>query len=186
MPLPKPGELPHYTSTLDCFKKTIKNEGVSGLYKGMGAPLVGVSPIFAISFMGYGVGKQIFCPTELSQHTHLQYFTAGAFSGIFTTSIMAPGERIKCLLQIQEGNGTLKVYDGPVDVVKKLYKQGGIAAVYRGAGATLLRGNGVFYCIQILKQEHNDSNDFDLSSSGLCNHNYLLNKIETFLKLKVK
>lgn len=31
-------------------------------------------------------------------------------------------------------------YDGPLDVVKKLYKQGGMASIYRGTGATLLRG----------------------------------------------
>lgn len=34
-------------------------------------------------------------------------------------------------------------YDGPLDVVKKLYKQGGIASIYRGTGATLLRGKNI-------------------------------------------
>lgn len=140
MPVPKKGELPHYTSTLDCLKKTIKYEGPKGLYKGMGAPLLGVSPIFALSFMGFGVGKTIFCPADTSQHTYFQYFMAGAFSGICTTAIMTPGERIKCLLQIQEGVAPNKQYNGPLDVVTKLYKQGGIAALYRGGGATLLRG----------------------------------------------
>lgn len=137
-PIVKAGEVPLYTGTLDCFKKTVQNEGFRGLYKGMGAPLVGVAPIFAISFMGYGVGKQLFTPSE-GRHTYKDYFLAGAFSGIFTTLIMAPGERIKCLLQIQQGAGAPKVYDGPVDVVKKLYKQGGIASIYRGSAATLLR-----------------------------------------------
>ncbi|XP_050314305.1 congested-like trachea protein [Anthonomus grandis grandis] len=146
MPVPEPGQLPHYAGTLDCFKKTIQYEGPRGLYRGMGAPLLGVSPIFALSFMGYGVGKSLFCPADTSQHTYLQYLSAGAFSGIFTTFIMAPGERIKCLLQIQEkGKG---MYSGPVDVVKKLYKQGGIASIYRGAGATFLRdipASGVYF-----------------------------------------
>ena len=31
---------------------------------------------------------------------YYQIFLAGGFSGIFTTGIMAPGERIKCLLQV--------------------------------------------------------------------------------------
>ncbi|KAL1492689.1 hypothetical protein ABEB36_010906 [Hypothenemus hampei] len=146
MPVPKLGELPHYTSTLDCFNKIIKNEGPVGFYKGMGAPLLGVSPIFALSFMGFGVGKTLFCPVDTSQHTYLQYFMAGAFSGIFTTAVMTPGERIKCLLQVQEG-GT-KAYNGPLDVVKKLYKQGGITSIFRGFGATLLRdvpASGVYF-----------------------------------------
>lgn len=138
MPIPKAGELPLYTGTYDCIKKTVAKEGVRGLYKGMGAPLVGVAPIFAISFMGYGVGKQIFGPPKGERFTVAQYFAAGAFSGIFTTSIMAPGERIKCLLQIQQ-SAAHKVYNGPVDCAVKLYKQGGIRSIYRGSVATLMR-----------------------------------------------
>lgn len=145
MPVPKlAGEVPLYTSTFDCFQKTIRNEGFKGLYKGMGAPLVGVAPIFAISFLGYGVGKKIFTPSDRKQLSYLEYFSAGAFSGIFTTVIMAPGERIKCLLQIQQGANAPKVYDGPVDCAKKLYKQGGLKSIYRGSGATLLRGKSSF------------------------------------------
>lgn len=141
MPIPTPGAAPLYTGTLDCFRKTVKYEGIFGLYKGMGAPLLGVSPIFAISFLGYGVGKKLLTPLR-DQHQYLQYFAGGAFSGIFTTVIMAPGERIKCLLQIQQGAdaNAVKVYNGPVDCAKKLYRQGGMASIYRGSGATLLRG----------------------------------------------
>jgi len=29
-----------------------------------------------------------------------QHFLAGMVAGVFTTAIMAPGERIKCLLQV--------------------------------------------------------------------------------------
>lgn len=140
MPIPAASEKPLYSGTFDCLKKTVKNEGFKGLYKGMGAPLAGVAPIFAISFLGYGVGKQIFGPTPPEKFTPLHYFAAGSFSGIFTTTIMAPGERIKCLLQIQEGSHHPKVYDGPLDCAKKLYKEGGIRSIYRGAGATLVRG----------------------------------------------
>lgn len=64
---------------------------------------------------------------------------AGAFSGIFTTSVMAPGERIKCLLQVQQGSGEVK-YNGMVDCAKKLYAEGGIRSIYKGSLATLLRG----------------------------------------------
>lgn len=34
-------------------------QGVLGLYKGMGAPLAGVAPMMAISFFGFGLGKQL-------------------------------------------------------------------------------------------------------------------------------
>ena len=67
----------------------------------MSAPLTGVAPIFAISFLGYGLGKKIVTGSNDAELTKLQILYAGAFSGIFTTSIMAPGERIKCLLQVR-------------------------------------------------------------------------------------
>ena len=34
-------------------------QGFRGFYKGMATPLVGVAPIFAVSFAGFNVGKQI-------------------------------------------------------------------------------------------------------------------------------
>lgn len=34
-------------------------QGFLGLYKGMAAPLAGVAPMFAICFLGFGVGKKI-------------------------------------------------------------------------------------------------------------------------------
>jgi solute carrier family 25 carnitine/acylcarnitine transporter 20/29 len=37
------------------------------------------------------------------------------------------------------GDGAVK-YKGPLDVVKKLYVEGGIRSLYRGTMATLLRG----------------------------------------------
>lgn len=138
MPKPAPNESPLYKGTFDCAKKTISKEGFFGLYKGMAAPLVGVAPIFAMSFLGYGLGKKLQQNTPDEKLTLVQLFYAGAFSGIFTTIIMAPGERIKCLLQIQHGEAKPK-YSGPNDVVKQLYREGGIRSIYKGTCATLLR-----------------------------------------------
>lgn len=35
MPVPRPNELPLYSGTWDCAKKTISKEGIRGLYKGI-------------------------------------------------------------------------------------------------------------------------------------------------------
>lgn len=59
MPKPKPGEIPQFTGVFDCFRKTVAKEGFFALYKGMAAPLVGVSPLFAIYFLGCSVGKKL-------------------------------------------------------------------------------------------------------------------------------
>lgn len=49
-----------YTGAMDVVRKTIAREGlVRGLYAGVSAPLVGVTPMFAVSFWGYDMGKKI-------------------------------------------------------------------------------------------------------------------------------
>lgn len=128
-----------YSGTWDCLTKTVRQEGFKGLYKGMTAPLTGVAPIFAISFFGFGVGKNLIQGQSKEPLTKQQLFLAGAFSGIFTTAVMAPGERIKCLLQIQQGGNVPKKYNGMVDCAKQLYKEGGMRSIYKGTVATLLR-----------------------------------------------
>jgi len=67
----------------------------------MAAPLTGVAPIFAISFLGFGIGKKLQQNHPDDKLTRIQLFNAGAFSAIGTTIIMSPGERIKCLLQVE-------------------------------------------------------------------------------------
>lgn len=126
-----------YKGLVDCATQTIKREGFLGLYKGMAAPLIGVTPMYAICFLGYGIGQNIQRKTPDEKLNLFQIGIAGGISGIFTTAIMAPGERIKVLLQTQDPLNPK--YKGPGDVLSKVYKQGGIASVYKGTAATLLR-----------------------------------------------
>jgi solute carrier family 25 carnitine/acylcarnitine transporter 20/29 len=64
---------------------------------------------------------------------------AGFFSAIPATLIAAPVERAKVLLQVQGQGGSGKQYSGVLDVVGKLYKEGGIRSIFRGTFATLAR-----------------------------------------------
>lgn len=65
---------------------------------------------------------------------------AGAFSAFFTTPILGPGERLKCVLQIQNNPGyTGPKYGNYKELVSGLYKEGGIRSIFRGSGATLVR-----------------------------------------------
>jgi len=140
-----------YKGAFDCFRKAIAKDGIFGLYRGMSTPLAAVTPVFAVSFWSYDLGKKI-CyfatPNRESQQLSLAEITfAGAFSALPTTLLMAPTERIKVLLQIQ-GQGGEQKYKGPLDVVRQLYKEGGVRSIFRGTGATLLRdgpGSGAYF-----------------------------------------
>lgn len=102
--------------------------------------------VVAVSFWGYDVGKGLvskFSTVKDNQLSVAQVSAAGFFSAIPMTAITAPFERVKVLLQIQ-GQKTLAPgekpkYSGGVDVVRQLYKEGGIRSVFRGSAATLAR-----------------------------------------------
>lgn len=136
-------------STFGMLRQTLVTDGIRGIYRGVSAPIVAVTPMFAISFWGYDMGKRIVDLTSsTSQQQKLsmtQLCIAGGISAIPSTVIMAPSERLKCLLQVEAneaeklGKNYKPKYTGLLDCAKQVYKQGGIRSIYKGTGATLLR-----------------------------------------------
>lgn len=104
---------------------------------------------------GYDMGKGLvrkFSTLENNQYSVAQVSMAGAFSAVPMTLITAPFERVKVLLQIQGQKqlapGEKPKYSGGVDVVRQLYKEGGIRSVFRGSAMTLARdapGSAVYF-----------------------------------------
>jgi solute carrier family 25 carnitine/acylcarnitine transporter 20/29 len=101
-----------------------------------------------VSFWGYDLGKTLvrsFSPNTAhdTPFTIGQISTAGAFSALPMTLITAPFERVKVLLQIQGQKqlapGEKPKYAGGMDVVRQLYKEGGMRSVFRGSAMTLAR-----------------------------------------------
>lgn len=84
-----------------------------------------------------------FSTVENGQYSVAQVSAAGFFSAIPMTLITAPFERVKVLLQIQGQKqlapGEKPKYSGGIDVVRQLYKEGGIRSVFRGSAMTLAR-----------------------------------------------
>lgn len=72
-----------------------------------------------------------------------QTSAAGFLSAIPMTAITAPFERVKIILQVQgqkpRGPGEKPKYSGALDVVRQLYRAGGLRSVFRGSTATLAR-----------------------------------------------
>jgi len=132
-----------YTGAIDVVKKTLAKDGITGMYRGMVPPILGVTPIFAVSFWGYDMGQKIiraFTPNRTSQtFSTTEFAIAGFISAIPQTFVAAPVERAKVLLQVQGQGGAEQKYKGVFDVVKVLYKEGGIRSIFRGTGATLAR-----------------------------------------------
>ncbi|TFK30800.1 carnitine/acyl carnitine carrier [Coprinopsis marcescibilis] len=132
-----------YTGAVDVVKKAVAHDGLKGLYRGVVPPLLGVTPIFAVSFWAYDSSKKLILaatPNRTSQSLSLgELAAAGFLSAVPTTLITAPVERAKVLLQTQGQAGSEQRYKGVVDVMKHLYREGGMKSIFRGTGATLAR-----------------------------------------------
>jgi solute carrier family 25 carnitine/acylcarnitine transporter 20/29 len=132
-----------YKGTFDCVKQTLKADGIKGLYRGMAAPVVGITPIFAVYFMGYDLGKDIAVGMGMTgsdgKISTGGIMFAGGFSALPGTAVMVPGDRVKVLLQIQGMSKEPPKYDGPIDCFKKVVKEDGVKGLYKGTALTLLR-----------------------------------------------
>ncbi|KAI5963450.1 CRC1 [Candida pseudojiufengensis] len=127
-----------YNSSIQCVKDTIAKDGLKGLYRGVLPPLLGVTPMFAVSFWGYDVGKKLvgnFTGKTIDNFTIADISTAGFISAIPTTLVAAPFERVKVMMQIQEGAKTKSMGA----VIAEMYKTGGIRSIFKGSAATLAR-----------------------------------------------
>jgi solute carrier family 25 carnitine/acylcarnitine transporter 20/29 len=131
-------------TTLGALKSIFRQEGAIGLYRGVSAPLLAVTPAFALTFWSYDVSKQFLLRT--SPHEDLtvqQTMICGGISGIPLATVVGPSERIKCLMQVDK----LK-YSSFFSCASQLYAEGGLRSIFRGTGATLLRdcpGNAAYF-----------------------------------------
>jgi hypothetical protein len=72
-------------------------------------------------------------------HTLERDLFAGALTGAFTKTAVAPLERAKVLLQLQVMTTTPNGYRGVVDALRQIYLTEGVRGFYRGNGANVLR-----------------------------------------------
>jgi len=125
--------------------KTRLQVGITGkelfsgnLYKGVFSPMIGVAIEKSTLFFAYDMMKQ---------HTSLNEFQRGTVSGLITTLIVTPPERLKIKSQLNNIS--------TVDAFKTIIKHDGLHSLYRGWSATLGRevpGYGVyFYTYEKLK-----------------------------------
>ncbi|XP_077272066.1 mitochondrial basic amino acids transporter isoform X1 [Temnothorax americanus] len=124
---------PKYRGTWDCLRTIFAKESVSGLYKGMSSPIAGVAVVNAIVFGVYGYTQR-----NLSEPDRLSsYFLAGASAGLAQTPVASPIELAKTRLQLQStGQGN---FQGPMQCLRKIYRQEGYRGVSKGLGITFLR-----------------------------------------------
>ncbi|TGJ87816.1 hypothetical protein E0Z10_g987 [Xylaria hypoxylon] len=138
---------PRYTGPLDCFRQSIKADGVLGLYRGISAPLFGAaaetSSLFLFERMGRAaVYSSGYCPRDRALPLSALWFT-GAFAGAFTSVVLTPIELVKCKVQVPASvDGSVPKVPSVTSVIRDVYKHEGIRGFWHGQMGTFLRESG--------------------------------------------
>jgi solute carrier family 25 carnitine/acylcarnitine transporter 20/29 len=140
----QPMDHPIYKGLSDCFWKTIKWEGISGLYKGVQSPLLGQMFFRANMFLAFGEAKRFFSKNGTRVIKWYEYYIAGSIAWGFSTLAECPIDFFKTQMQIQiiaakKNPNTKLEFDGMLDCFKKIYGTKGIVGCYQGFLPHLMR-----------------------------------------------
>ena len=122
----------------------VRNLGLQGLYKGASACLLRDVPFSAIYFPTYShLKRDYFGESPTKKLGILQLLTAGAIAGMPAAYLTTPADVIKTRLQVEARKGDTS-YTGIRDVVRKVYKEEGFKAFFKGGPARILRSSPQF------------------------------------------
>ncbi|XP_070975618.1 mitochondrial glutamate carrier 1-like [Oncorhynchus clarkii lewisi] len=141
-----------YTSMSDCLIKTIRSEGYFGMYRGSAVNLTLVTPEKAIKLAANDFFRQ-YLSKDGQKLTLVKEMLAGCGAGTCQVIVTTPMEMLKIQLQdagrieAQRKLMPETVVPGTVptksptamQLTRELLKEKGIAGLYKGLGATLLR-----------------------------------------------
>lgn len=141
-----------YTSMSDCLIKTIRSEGYFGMYRGAAVNLTLVTPEKAIKLAANDFFRQ-YLSKDGQKLTLVKEMLAGCGAGTCQVIVTTPMEMLK--IQLQDAGriaaqrklmpetvaaGTVEAPSPTaMQLTRELLKSKGIAGLYKGLGATLLR-----------------------------------------------
>jgi hypothetical protein len=132
-----------YRGPLDALVQTFRTEGISGLYRGFGAVIVGGTPGTVLYLCSYEMAKDKLSE-QWESRTHLQleqsggdffvHFTSGIIAETICCVIYVPVDVVKERMQVQRSTDQLKgfAYKNSWDALKHITKTEGMSGIYKG------------------------------------------------------
>lgn len=110
-----------------------REEGILGLYKGLGACLLGVGPNLAISFSVYDTTRSYWQLHRPEDSTVLVSLACGSLSGIASSTVTFPLDLVRRRMQLEGAGGRARVYKtGILGTFRQIIKSEGLRGIYRG------------------------------------------------------
>uniref|UniRef100_A0A336L7W8 Mitochondrial glutamate carrier 2 n=1 Tax=Culicoides sonorensis TaxID=179676 RepID=A0A336L7W8_CULSO len=134
-----------YKSMFDCFKKTYRAEGYFGMYRGSAVNILLITPEKAIKLAANDFFRH-HLTTKSGQLPITRQMAAGGLAGFCQIVVTTPMELLK--IQMQDAgrlaaqaklSGKIIPKTSATTIAMQLLKEKGIAGLYKGTGATMLR-----------------------------------------------
>ena len=143
----RPGQTPRYRGVLSAYAAIVREEGIRGLWTGLGPAVLRNSIINATELATYETTKEFLMSPSLGfKDGFVTQVLAGANAGLFATLIGNPVDVVKTRVMAdakeRTSSGAPPQYKGAVDCVVKTFQKEGITAFYQGVIPQFFRLTG--------------------------------------------
>jgi solute carrier family 25 (mitochondrial adenine nucleotide translocator), member 4/5/6/31 len=138
------GKTKDFNGLADCLSKTVKSRGVMGLYNGFGVSVAGIIPYRGVYFGLYDTLREMNpYKKDLGMMGMASKFGIAQFTAIAAGYASYPMDTVRRRLQMQSEKPKEQwMYANTIDCFKKIMKDEGLTAFFKGAGANALRTVG--------------------------------------------
>ncbi|KAF1764140.1 hypothetical protein GCK72_004087 [Caenorhabditis remanei] len=134
------GDAREFKGITDCLVKTAKSDGAIGLYRGFVVSVQGIIIYRAAYFGLFDTTKTLFSPDG----KQLNFFASWAIAQVVTVSsgiLSYPWDTVRRRMMMQSNRKDI-LYKNTMDCLKKITRDEGTMALYKGALSNVFRGTG--------------------------------------------
>ncbi|GAA6091596.1 solute carrier family 25 member 32b [Tachysurus ichikawai] len=150
---------PKYRSIWHCMRSIWQQEGLRGLYQGVTPNVWGAGASWGLYFFFYNAIKAYVKEGRQTELSPMEHLVSAAEAGAMTLCLTNPIWVTKTRLVLQySADPSQKQYRGMVDALVKIYRQEGVAGLYRGFVPGLFgtsHGALQFMAYEELKRDYN-------------------------------
>ncbi|KAK7300768.1 hypothetical protein RJT34_11618 [Clitoria ternatea] len=123
----------YYRGICHALQTITKDEGIFGLYKGLGTTLLTVGPSIAISFSVYESLRSFWQSNRPNDSTVVVSLACGSLSGIASSTATFPLDLVRRRKQLEGAGGRARVYTtGLFGMFRHIIRTEGMRGLYRG------------------------------------------------------
>ncbi|KAL4364601.1 hypothetical protein AHAS_Ahas07G0022400 [Arachis hypogaea] len=123
----------YYSGIFNALQTISKEEGIFGLYKGLGTTLLTVGPSIAISFTVYESMRSYWQSNRPNDSAAVVSLACGSLSGIASSTATFPLDLVRRRKQLEGAGGRARVYTmGLFGMFRHIIRTEGLRGLYRG------------------------------------------------------